>query len=66
MSANDFKPDFSKDYSAIAGLLACASCGGELRLEAEKLVCGACGAEYPVVDGIPVLTPRNHSPKITG
>lgn len=37
------------------GLLACPACRGELRAEANRLVCGACGRAYPVIDGIPVL-----------
>jgi uncharacterized protein YbaR (Trm112 family) len=36
-------------------LLACPACYGELRAEAERLVCAKCGRGYPVVDGIPVL-----------
>jgi uncharacterized protein YbaR (Trm112 family) len=35
--------------------LACPACLGELRLEAGKLVCAACGRAYPIVDGIPAL-----------
>lgn len=35
--------------------LACPACLGELRLEANKLVCGKCGQRYPIVDGIPAL-----------
>jgi uncharacterized protein YbaR (Trm112 family) len=47
------------DFSAIAELLACPACCGGLRLDADKLVCTECGRAYPIVDGIPVLTPGN-------
>jgi uncharacterized protein YbaR (Trm112 family) len=47
------------DISAIAELLACPACGGGLRLEADKLICTVCNHAYPIVDGIPVLTPQN-------
>jgi len=41
---------------AILDQLACPVCLGALRLEEEtRLLCGACGRAYPVVDGIPVL-----------
>jgi uncharacterized protein YbaR (Trm112 family) len=40
---------------AISTQLACPVCHGDLRLEAERLVCGGCGRGYPIVDGIPVL-----------
>jgi hypothetical protein len=35
--------------------LACPACLGRLSLEAERLLCAACGRAYPIVDGIPVL-----------
>jgi SAM-dependent methyltransferase len=36
-------------------LLACPVCRGDLRDEGEQLACAACGARYPVRDGIPDL-----------
>jgi uncharacterized protein YbaR (Trm112 family) len=42
------------DAAVLEGL-ACPACGGDLRLEAERLVCAGCERGYPVVDGIPVL-----------
>jgi uncharacterized protein len=42
------------DESALS-LLACPACHGDLRLEAERVVCRACGRNYPVEDGIAVL-----------
>jgi uncharacterized protein YbaR (Trm112 family) len=41
--------------AALAGMLACPACHGDLRMEGERLVCEGCGRRYPVVDGIPVL-----------
>ena len=41
--------------SAVADMLACPSCYGNLRLESRCLVCAGCRRRYPVVDGIPVL-----------
>ena len=43
---------------AVAGMLACPACHGDLRVQSEKLVCGGCGRRYPIVDGIPVLIPE--------
>jgi hypothetical protein len=40
---------------SVLGQLACPGCLGELRMDAERLVCAGCGRAYPVVDGIPVL-----------
>ncbi len=37
------------------GQLACPTCYGSLRLEDLRLVCGACGRRYAIVDGIPAL-----------
>lgn len=48
-------PDFETDFLKVRELLACPACHGELRLEAERVVCAGCGRGYPVVDGIPVL-----------
>src|SRR2546428_9703432 len=42
---------------AVPGL-ACPACRSELRTEGEaELICDACGASYPVVDGIPSFIP---------
>jgi hypothetical protein len=37
--------------------LACPACLGRLSLLPEALHCPACSRDYPVIDGIPVLTP---------
>jgi hypothetical protein len=42
---------------AVLDELACPACLGRLRLEAERLLCAACGRAYPIVDGIPILIP---------
>lgn len=39
----------------MASQLACPVCFGNFTLDNLKLVCGACGRIYPIVDGIPVL-----------
>ncbi|HUY95211.1 MAG TPA: Trm112 family protein [Terracidiphilus sp.] len=53
-------PDARSEIDArVLSLLACPVCHGELRQGAERLVCSACGRGYPIVDGIPVLTPQN-------
>jgi hypothetical protein len=36
-------------------MLACPACQGDLRLEADRVVCERCGRAYPIVAGIPVL-----------
>ena len=36
-------------------ILACPVCKTAVRLEADKLVCTACGRRYPIRDGIPVM-----------
>jgi uncharacterized protein YbaR (Trm112 family) len=41
--------------SAVLNLLACPACLGALRPEEARLVCEACGREYPVVEGIAAL-----------
>jgi uncharacterized protein YbaR (Trm112 family) len=53
MCANSEKP--MQFDAAVADMLACPSCHGDLRVEGERLVCGGCGRRYPIVDGIPVL-----------
>ena len=47
--------DFQTQFAKVREQLACPACLGDLRQEPEQLVCAACGREYPVVDGIPVL-----------
>ena len=41
-----------------ANELACPACLGDLQLGKDAVVCTACGRNYPVVDGIPVLIPE--------
>ena len=41
----------------IVALLSCPGCRSGLKWEDDRLSCRTCGAEYPVVDGIPVLLP---------
>jgi len=36
--------------------LACPACYGELRRDGVRLICAACRRNYPIVDGIAVLT----------
>ena len=40
---------------SVLSQLACPACLGNLRLEAEHLVCALCHRAYPILDGIPVL-----------
>jgi len=40
-----------------SGILQCPRCEGELQ-PGKKISCSACGCEYPVLDTIPVLTPK--------
>jgi uncharacterized protein YbaR (Trm112 family) len=52
MSKTSSEPNL--DASVLAQF-ACPACRGILRLEADRVVCRACGRIYPVVDGIPAL-----------
>ncbi len=36
-------------------ILACPACKGDVKLDAEKIVCTKCGLRYPIKDGIPVM-----------
>lgn len=46
----------------LLNLLACPDCKLDLiyrrELKKEELVCGQCGRIFAVVDGIPVMTPK--------
>lgn len=44
---------------ALVPLLACPDCRGPLARAGAILRCGACAREYEIVDGIPVLLPRD-------
>lgn len=55
MIAGRFDSEFHSAFEHVCEQLCCPACHGELRLEAEYLVCAGCGRVYPVVDGIPVL-----------
>jgi len=48
----------------LLAILACPSCIGELRYEADRsrLVCGKCRLVYAIVDEIPVLLIEEASP----
>jgi len=43
----------------LLALLACPSCGAQVQLQDNKIVCTRCRHEYPIVDGIPVLLVDN-------
>ena len=47
--------DNQTDWSAWAEALACPACQGALVREERRVKCAACGRDYPVEDGIPVL-----------
>lgn len=40
-------------------LLACPCCGGTITAGGGKIVCSACNAQFPVVDGIPCFAPSD-------
>jgi uncharacterized protein len=39
----------------LLAIIVCPDCHGDLREEADELVCTSCGLAYPVRDDIPVL-----------
>ena len=43
--------------SDLAPLLACPACRRELIATASLLRCANCGAQFPIMDGIPVFLP---------
>lgn len=47
--------------SEFLDILACPVCDERpaLRLEGERLVCTKCGRNYPILEGIPQLTPED-------
>ncbi len=47
--------DSSSPLEIVLNQLACPACLGDLRIDADRVVCLACARVYPVVDGIPVL-----------
>src|ERR1700682_4017097 len=48
---------------AVPGL-ACPACRGDLRADGEAtLTCEACGARYPILDGIPSFIPAEAGPR---
>jgi len=68
--AGNSNPSLLTSFERLKELLACPSCEGELRPAfqqvsnsasqqvsglPERLACGRCGRQYPIVDGIPVL-----------
>lgn len=36
-------------------ILVCPACKGDVELKEDKIICKACGLQYPVRDGIPVM-----------
>ena len=36
-------------------ILICPACKGSVKLLDDKIVCGKCGREYPIVNGIPIM-----------
>jgi hypothetical protein len=57
MAGDSTASDFTSAFKAISEQLACPVCYGELRMDADRLICMQCGRVYPIVDGIPVLIP---------
>jgi uncharacterized protein YbaR (Trm112 family) len=57
MAANPTPSDFVSAFAALSEQLACPACYGELRMDPTCLTCKQCRRVYPIVDGIPVLTP---------
>lgn len=48
------------NFDAVADILACPQCRGELMCVGDALICGSCDAakrrlRFPIVDGIPRL-----------
>jgi uncharacterized protein YbaR (Trm112 family) len=58
MSADSPQTEFQSRFAELCAMLACPACQGDLGLESERVVCERCGLVYPIVDGIPVLIPR--------
>lgn len=56
MPASRVPLGFVSAFTSLSAQLACPACYSELRMEADRLICTRCGAAYPIVDGIPVLT----------
>ena len=44
-------------------ILACPSCLGTVRQEAEEIVCNGCGRRYPVRRKVPVMLLEEASPR---
>lgn len=36
-------------------ILACPSCGGEVKEKSSTIICLKCGLQYPIKNGIPVM-----------
>jgi SAM-dependent methyltransferase/uncharacterized protein YbaR (Trm112 family) len=45
-------------------ILMCLGCRGQLVGAAGELTCVVCGSRYPLVEGVPVLTPQPHAPDV--
>ncbi len=58
-SLRDPRSNETLSLADLHSLLACPACRGDLRWAADSATCTACGTEYPVAEGIPVLLPRS-------
>ncbi len=56
MPASRVPLGFVSAFASLHAQLACPVCYGELRMDADRLICTLCGVVYPIVDGIPILT----------
>ncbi len=45
-------------------ILMCPRCRGQLASSGGELSCVVCGGTYPLVDGVPVLTPEPHAAQV--
>ena len=47
--------------SKLLEVLACPTCHGPVVDKETEIVCTACGRQYPVKDGIPVMLPQDEN-----
>ena len=43
------------DLASMADILICPYCSAGVKIQPDQLLCSACGAKYPVRDGVPLL-----------